>query len=159
MDAGRVRVMLLTADGYNLASAVEDVEAMDRALRRIEQLLEPLRARAGQLSPDQSFLAEQLLGLVTTPEQKGIGLLYRAQQARAEKNAAEAQRLFLAAEDALADVDPSKAGRLRATVRAFEMRWEEAADVYRAWLADHLAEIQQAGPMAPVPTGMALARL
>ena len=158
MDAGRLRVMLLTADGYNLANAVEDVEAMDRALRRLDALAEPLRARAGQLSPDQSFLAEQFLGLVATPEQKVIGLVYRAQRARAEGDAAEAQRLFLAADDALADVDPSEARRLRAIVRAFELRLEEAADAYRAWLPDRLAEIQQARMTATAPTNMALVR-
>jgi CHAT domain-containing protein len=159
MDAGRLRAMLLIADGYNLANAVEDVEAMERTVRRLDQLAEPLRARAGQLSPDRSFLAEQLLGLVATPEQEVIGLVYRAQQAREEGDAAEAQRLFLAADDALAGVDPSEAGRLRATVRAFELRWEEAAGAYRFWLADHLAEIQHAESMATAPTDMALARL
>jgi CHAT domain-containing protein len=157
-DAGRWRVMLLAADGYNLANAVEDVEAMDRALRRLDLLAEPLRARSGQLSPDQAFMAGQFLGMVATPEQKVIGLVYRAQRAREEGDAAEAQLLFLAADDALAAVDQSEAGRLRAIVRAFERRLEEAAEVYRAWLADRLAEVHQDRATAVAPADMALAR-
>jgi len=159
MDAGWSRVILLAADGYNLANAVEDVEAMGRAQRRLELLAAPLRARSGQLSPEQSFMAGQLLGLVATLNVKVIGLLYRAQQARDEGNADEAQRLFRAADDALADAGPGEAGWLRAAVRAFELKLDEAADAYRAWLADRLAEIQQARATAATPVAAALVRL
>ena len=159
MDVARSRVMFLAANGYNLANAVGDVEAMDRAQRRLDRLAAPLRARSGQFSPDQAFMADQLLSLAATLTQKVTGLLYRAQEARDTGNTGEAQRLFQAADDALADVDQSEASLLRAFIRAFELRLEEAAGLYQLWLADRLTEIKEARRTATSLAASALVQL
>ncbi|MGH3785972.1 MAG: CHAT domain-containing protein [Pseudonocardiaceae bacterium] len=158
LDVRRQRAVLLAADLYNLANAVSDTEGMARAQRQLQLAADPLRERRADVTPEQAAVADQLIDLVDTLAQKVIGLVYLAQQAREEGDDATAAQLFGDAEDALAQADPGQAGQLAAIIRAYQLRFDEAAAAYRPWLAARLAEIEDARPSATSSVAATLLR-
>ena len=160
MDVGWSRPVLLLADLYNLASAAMDVGAMDRALRRLDALAAVLRDPANRATPEQGTLADQLLGLVADlDQQRVVGMLYRAQEARDAGDTAGAERLFAAAEAAVPKAaSAGEAAPLLAILRGFELRMEEAAALFREWLAGRLTQLDRLRPQATSAGAAALLR-
>ncbi len=147
LDIGWFRPMLL-ADLHNLASKAMDTGAMDRALRRLDALAAALHDPANRATPEQSALADQLLGLVADLDQQVIGMLYRAQEARDAGDTAGAARLFAAAEAVPRTAAAGDGLPLLAIVRSFELRLAEAAALFREWLAGRLTILDTLRPQA-----------
>ena len=158
-DIGWSRPMLLLADLHNLASKAMDTGAMDRALRRLDAFAAALHDPANRATPEQSALADQLLGLVADLDQQVIGILYRAQEARDAGDTAGAARLFAAAEAAVPRTAAAGDGLpLLAIVRSFELRLAEAAAFFREWLAGRLTVLDTLRPQATSAGAAALLR-
>lgn len=149
MDIRWARPMLLIADLYNLANAAMDVTAMERARRRLDSFADTLRDPANRTTPEQAAIADQFLALATSLDQKVTSLLYQGQEARDGGDQATASRLFTEAEAAAQEAaSTAEVTSLLAIVRAFELRMDEAAALFRDWLRERLAHLDALRPQA-----------
>lgn len=156
MDVRRQRATLLAAELYNLANAAQDTAGMARAQTELDRAVAPFRTPAPSWTAQQAAVAGQMVGLAATLGQQVMSEVFRAQAARERDDAVEAAEHFAAAENALERAPADEMGLLRAIVLAFQLRMEEAAVEYRAWLPGRLAAIADAQAQAADATSAEL---